>query len=189
MRRLRRKSTREPTIALINIVFLMLVFFMVAGALTADATTEVIEPETQADQAPQAEPGLDRVETVRPDRALPAEAEAADVSAEAPAVSVPETVEGTITARELDNAALKLSKRPILRNRALERPVKRTEEPKPAPRPAAQAKRQEAVQPANRGNGNQNARAGTTRGTAEKADTRQGSGQARSRQAGTIPGL
>ena len=33
MKRLRRKSTREPTIALINIVFLMLVFFMVAGAL------------------------------------------------------------------------------------------------------------------------------------------------------------
>lgn len=29
----RRKSTCEPTIALINIVFLMLVFFMVAGAL------------------------------------------------------------------------------------------------------------------------------------------------------------
>lgn len=33
MRRLRRKSAKEPTIALINIVFLMLVFFMVAGAL------------------------------------------------------------------------------------------------------------------------------------------------------------
>lgn len=33
MKRLRRKSTREPTIALINIVFLMLVFFMVVGAL------------------------------------------------------------------------------------------------------------------------------------------------------------
>lgn len=29
----RRKSGREPTIALINIVFLMLVFFMVAGSL------------------------------------------------------------------------------------------------------------------------------------------------------------
>ena len=33
MKRVRRKSNREPTIALINIVFLMLVFFMVAGAL------------------------------------------------------------------------------------------------------------------------------------------------------------
>ncbi|WP_120499742.1 biopolymer transporter ExbD [Roseovarius sp. EL26] len=29
-----RKPTREPTIALINIVFLMLVFFMVAGTLS-----------------------------------------------------------------------------------------------------------------------------------------------------------
>lgn len=33
MKRRSRKSTREPTIPLINIVFLMLVFFMVAGAL------------------------------------------------------------------------------------------------------------------------------------------------------------
>lgn len=33
MKPLRRKSAKEPTIALINIVFLMLVFFMVAGAL------------------------------------------------------------------------------------------------------------------------------------------------------------
>ncbi|WP_113910834.1 ExbD/TolR family protein [Roseovarius dicentrarchi] len=33
MRRPREKSKREPTIALINIVFLMLVFFMVAGTL------------------------------------------------------------------------------------------------------------------------------------------------------------
>ena len=34
MRRGRTPSRREPTIALINIVFLMLVFFMVAGTLT-----------------------------------------------------------------------------------------------------------------------------------------------------------
>ena len=33
MRRARATKTREPTIALINIVFLMLVFFMVAGTL------------------------------------------------------------------------------------------------------------------------------------------------------------
>lgn len=33
MRRARQKTKREPTIALINIVFLMLVFFMVAGTL------------------------------------------------------------------------------------------------------------------------------------------------------------
>ena len=34
MRRQKQPSKREPTIALINIVFLMLVFFMVAGTLT-----------------------------------------------------------------------------------------------------------------------------------------------------------
>ena len=34
MRKKRGKAGREPTIALINIVFLMLVFFMVAGTLT-----------------------------------------------------------------------------------------------------------------------------------------------------------
>ena len=34
MRRMRRKTRREPTIALINIVFLMLIFFLVAGTLS-----------------------------------------------------------------------------------------------------------------------------------------------------------
>lgn len=45
MKRLRRKSTREPTIALINIVFLMLVFFMVAGALAPplDGALKLVE--------------------------------------------------------------------------------------------------------------------------------------------------
>jgi len=33
MRQRRAKSTREPTIALINIVFLMLIFFLVAGTV------------------------------------------------------------------------------------------------------------------------------------------------------------
>jgi biopolymer transport protein ExbD len=33
MKPLRRRSEREPTIALINIVFLMLIFFLVAGTL------------------------------------------------------------------------------------------------------------------------------------------------------------
>lgn len=35
MKPARRRQRREPTIALINIVFLMLVFFMVAGTLAA----------------------------------------------------------------------------------------------------------------------------------------------------------
>ncbi|MEM9581780.1 MAG: biopolymer transporter ExbD [Pseudomonadota bacterium] len=45
MRKLAKaKSQREPTIALINIVFLMLVFFMVAGTLTQplDASLSLI---------------------------------------------------------------------------------------------------------------------------------------------------
>ena len=40
MRR-RQRGRREPTIALINIVFLMLVFFMVAGTLTPPMDGEV----------------------------------------------------------------------------------------------------------------------------------------------------
>ncbi|GAB5437131.1 ExbD/TolR family protein [Falsiruegeria mediterranea] len=41
----RPKSGREPTIALINIVFLMLVFFMIAGTLAPplDASLDLVE--------------------------------------------------------------------------------------------------------------------------------------------------
>ena len=49
MRRLAKaKPQREPTIALINIVFLMLVFFMVAGTLArpVDPTLELVETRT-----------------------------------------------------------------------------------------------------------------------------------------------
>lgn len=40
----RRKLTREPTVALINIVFLILIFFMVAGTLarTPDSSIEYV---------------------------------------------------------------------------------------------------------------------------------------------------
>ncbi len=41
MRKVRAKSRREPTIALINIVFLMLVFFMVAGTLSQPLEKEL----------------------------------------------------------------------------------------------------------------------------------------------------
>lgn len=37
----RQRSKREPTIALINIVFLMLVFFMVAGTLAQPLDPEL----------------------------------------------------------------------------------------------------------------------------------------------------
>ena len=54
------KPQREPTIALINIVFLMLVFFMVAGTLSQPLDSDLNLVETH--------------DTVRllPDRALPA---------------------------------------------------------------------------------------------------------------------
>jgi len=41
MRPARRRSKPEPTIALINIVFLMLVFFMVAGSLAPPVETDL----------------------------------------------------------------------------------------------------------------------------------------------------
>ena len=45
MRRRKSKSHREPTIALINVVFLMLVFFMVAGSLapSMDPSVRLVE--------------------------------------------------------------------------------------------------------------------------------------------------
>ena len=47
MKRAPRKSQREPTIALINIVFLMLVFFMVAGALAPPLDSDLSLVKTQ----------------------------------------------------------------------------------------------------------------------------------------------
>lgn len=46
MRAPRKKTEREPTIALINVVFLMLVFFMVAGTLAAPLDPELKLVET-----------------------------------------------------------------------------------------------------------------------------------------------
>lgn len=47
MKRPRTGSEREPTIALINIVFLMLVFFMVAGTLARPLDTDLTLVETR----------------------------------------------------------------------------------------------------------------------------------------------
>lgn len=54
MRRARRRTAREPTIALINIVFLMLVFFMVAGSLAPplDNTLDLIDTRELESRAP-----------------------------------------------------------------------------------------------------------------------------------------
>lgn len=50
----KRRSPREPTIALINIVFLMLVFFMVAGTLTRplDPSVQLVETRALDGRAP-----------------------------------------------------------------------------------------------------------------------------------------
>lgn len=56
MRRPRMQSEREPTIALINIVFLMLIFFLVAGTLAAPVDSDLrlvrtarLDPGSSAD--------------------------------------------------------------------------------------------------------------------------------------------
>jgi len=48
MRRPAARRPKEPTIALINIVFLMLVFFMVAGTLSPPIDRDITLVETQA---------------------------------------------------------------------------------------------------------------------------------------------
>lgn len=54
MIRKRRKSEREPTIALINIVFLMLVFFLVAGTVAQplDFSLKLVNTEDLEGNAP-----------------------------------------------------------------------------------------------------------------------------------------
>ncbi|PTW50230.1 ExbD/TolR family protein [Rhodovulum kholense] len=49
-----RRAPREPTIALINIVFLLLIFFLVAGTLAAplDATLKLVDTEGLEGAAP-----------------------------------------------------------------------------------------------------------------------------------------
>jgi biopolymer transport protein ExbD len=54
MRAPRKRPEREPTIALINVVFLMLVFFMVAGTLAAplDPDLKLVETADLQGEAP-----------------------------------------------------------------------------------------------------------------------------------------
>ncbi|MEM9430896.1 MAG: biopolymer transporter ExbD [Pseudomonadota bacterium] len=54
MRRRQRRTGREPTIALINIVFLMLVFFMVAGTIARplEDGLELVETSTLEGREP-----------------------------------------------------------------------------------------------------------------------------------------
>ncbi|EIE51280.1 ExbD/TolR family protein [Salipiger aestuarii] len=86
----RAKSHREPTIALINVVFLMLIFFLVAGqvAQPVDASLKLVNT-AELDGAPPPNDAL----VVRPDGSLlwrgapiaSAEAFLAERGAEAPA--------------------------------------------------------------------------------------------------------
>lgn len=54
MRRIQRKRNSEPTIALINIVFLMLIFFLVAGTLAQplDDRLELVNTEDLESRPP-----------------------------------------------------------------------------------------------------------------------------------------
>lgn len=54
MRKVRQKTEREPTIALINIVFLMLIFFLVAGTLAQplDSTLNLVRTADLEGNAP-----------------------------------------------------------------------------------------------------------------------------------------
>jgi len=54
MRKTRQKTEREPTIALINIVFLMLIFFLVAGTLAQplDSTLNLVRTADLEGNAP-----------------------------------------------------------------------------------------------------------------------------------------
>ena len=54
LRRIRSKPTREPTIALINVVFLMLIFFLIAGAVAAplDPRVSLVETSELEGRAP-----------------------------------------------------------------------------------------------------------------------------------------
>lgn len=57
MQRVKRQSRREPTIALINVVFLMLVFFLVAGSFAPPLDPDLTLVKTQdldTTQPPQA---------------------------------------------------------------------------------------------------------------------------------------
>lgn len=46
-----RRSTREPVVPMINVVFLLLIFFLMSAQLTTPAPFEIALPEAAADEA------------------------------------------------------------------------------------------------------------------------------------------
>lgn len=157
---------------------------------TAEVAEAEAEPESLSVALPEVNDGAMAVQpepvtpvTVPPE-VLTAAPEAAEVAPPEPITAEPVAPQDTVAAINPDSSVPQLSKRPVRRDPALEKP-----EPKPEPRPQRQAQ----PKPTNRGNSNQAAKQGTTRGTAEKADTRQGAGNA-ARSAGNAavsnyPGL
>jgi biopolymer transport protein ExbD len=69
MRRLQCKSRRDPVISLINIVFLILIFFMVAGSLTTppDPSIRFIQTQDIHCCVPPDAVSIDRTGTLRRD--------------------------------------------------------------------------------------------------------------------------
>lgn len=226
---------------------------MVAGTLTSEDSSEVIEPESQSEAVTEAEPEelttpqpeplpeqdlaepVEQPEPVEVDQQPPTEIanaqpavetsdtdpQVTEVQVDVAALAVPEVPEGVLPVRpevleptpivpealaalpevvqplaaarvvpedridvlDPDSTVPKLSKRPVRREPSLEtlEPVRKAA-PKPAPARKVAAKPE--PQKTNRGKNTQNAKAGTTRGTADKASSRQGSGTAKSKKAG-----
>lgn len=168
-----------------------------AEAPQPDAVDEPVE-EVQTLTAPETPDGI------LPLRPEPLEPETAELpeTLEAPQAVEAVRPEDTIEVIDPDTDVPRLSKRPMLRDPAMETPIKRAEAPKPKPKPKPKPQTQQAKKPApkpapqktTQGNSNQNAKAGTTRGTANATAKQQGSGNAKKRQAGNAavsnyPGL
>ena len=174
----------------------------VAEALAAAETVDQSVLDVQAADSPipiTAEPSVtsskpEKMPVVSPIASAPvASPPVAAIAAEA--VQPQEAVQ----AIESNDTLPRISKRPVRRDPALEKPVKVTKaQPRPTAKPKASkpkpAPQKAKPKPVNRGNSAANAKTGTTRGTAKKASTRQGSGQAKSKRAGNAaisnyPGL
>ncbi len=102
----------------------------------------------------------------------------------------------TIAAQTPETAAVSRSKRPVVRDRAVEaRNVEQArQQPEPQPEPQREARRPEPTQPAPRGNAQQNARQGSATGQADATSSSQGAGTRQARAQGNAaasnyPGL
>ncbi|GGE27489.1 TonB family protein [Primorskyibacter flagellatus] len=152
----------------------------------ADATPEA---DTLAALAPETPDGMLALRSAPPET-LSADAEPAAPQRTEPEAARPVVPDDTIAAINPDSAVPQISKRPVLRDPAMETPVQKAAPPKPVQK-TAQKKAPDAAP--KKGNSNQNARAGSAQGSARMADTRSGSGnagkQAGNAAASNYPGL